>query len=617
MDNVRVCTASPPLKDTWRSDLLAVGGYLGLALLITWPIIFHLHHEVIGYPLCTNRMHVWVLWIVKQLLFAGFSPTVTNYIFYPSGADMVRLYGSDLLYPVVLSPLVALLSAGVVFNLKILFSFTMAPLGAYKLARHLGVQRVPAWVGGALFMASSYFLLETFNGVSELIAVEWVPFFALYLMRSQEKGRWRDSLLCVLFGLLAAYSSGYNIFFALLFGLVYMAHRFYSGGLRGGAWRRSFRPSHLVLTGALIGVGLVPLGLLHLSGGTSAAVKDEHADMLDPAVTPKSDASAAVMRFFRPGRNEIPEKRITGNGIVKKTNTTYTVYLGYGLMALALLGALRGGPRANLWSLTACFFLLVCLGPFLHITDEWVKLWGYMIPMPGLLLYKILPGFDVTIRHTYRYVAMAHLALGILAALGLEWLRGKIPSARARAAATAGALGLCLLEVLAVGPTPWPIPRASTEVPEFYHQLAEDGENYPIVDLPYSDHLQHLQPLLMAQTVHGKKLIAGAVEFRLTADERGFINSVPLAQNFMREEDIARPLNRGELEQSLRTLKTAKFRYILVRDQDFQSPGSASAANRFLDKIFGPPEEMSGGIKVYKVSQGRSGTSTPGAKPAR
>ena len=121
----------------------------------------------------------------------------------------------------------------------------------------------------------------------------------------------------------------------------------------------------------------------------------------------------------------------------------------------------------------------------------------------------------------------------------------------------------------------------------------------------------------MAQTVHGKKLIAGAVEFRLTADERGFINSVPLAQNFMQEEDIARPLNRGELEQSLSTLKTAKFRYILVRDKDFQSPKAASEANRFLNKIFGPPEEKSGGIKVYRVNQGRSGTSTPGAAPVR
>ena len=56
-------------------------------------------------------------------------------------------------------------------------------------------------------------------------------------------------------------------------------------------------------------------------------------------------------------------------------------------------------------------FVLICLGPHLWVTEERLLIFGKIVPMPGLLLYKILPGFDVTVRHSYRYVAMAHLCL--------------------------------------------------------------------------------------------------------------------------------------------------------------------------------------------------------------
>ena len=152
-------TAPRPMSHRVGLELAVLLAYVGLAILITWPLIQQLDTHIIGYENCTNRMHVWVLWVVKQMLGTGDMSVNTDYIFYPNGSNMVRLYGSDLFYPVVLSPLVHALSPAVVLNLKVMFSFFMAPFGGYLILRHVGVFRPAAWLGGALFFFMPYFLL--------------------------------------------------------------------------------------------------------------------------------------------------------------------------------------------------------------------------------------------------------------------------------------------------------------------------------------------------------------------------------------------------------------------------------------------------------------------------
>ncbi len=586
-----------PDSHSRRTILLVTAGYLALALLLLTPPLLGLDSELIGYPNCTNRMHVWVLWVVNQILFQGYSPIHTNYIFFPTGANLVLLYGSDLFYPVVLSPLVALLSAGVVFNLKLIFSFTVGPLGAFLMIRHIGAGRRAAWVGGALYMAAPYFLLETFNGVSELVAMEWIPFTILYLMRTlRSEGSKKDALLCALFAMMSAYSSGYNIFFLFFIGVILVIARLISHW-KSVPWRR------LVLMGLVCGVGMIPLGLLHREGQTSTRVQEEHMDMFDAESTPRMDSSAALVRFFRPGRNNIPWTKTYGDGTVKTTNTTYTVYLGYGVLALALLALFLRRPGAWLWGAASLFFVLICLGPHLWVTEERLLIFGKIVPMPGLLLYKILPGFDVTVRHSYRYVAMAHLCLAVLSAMGLQWILDKASSSMARWGITAAAMAVCLGEVLLIGPAPWPLPRTSTRVPAYYTELAQEEGDFPIIELPYSDFLEHLQPILMAQTVHGKKLIAGAVHHRLGEEELRLMNKVPLALNWLRDDDITRPLDNSQIALSVKVLQAAGFRYVVVRDGDFESKERAREVHEFLTDIFGEPAPKPGLIKVYDVGK--------------
>ena len=583
----------------WRVEALALAGYLVLALLLTWPLLLHLHDRLIGHEHCTNRMHLWVLWMVKQMLFSGQAPVQTEHIFYPFGTNLVRLYGSDLLYPLVLSPLTELLSAAVVFNLKILLSLTFAPYGVFRLLRYLGTGRAAAWGGGALFTSMPYFLRETLNGVSELVAVEWVPFAVLYLLRSQDRGRRRDVGLAVLFALLASYSSGYNAFFLFFFGAVLVAHRLVTARERGEWWRR-VRARQLGVVAGLCLLGLLPYALLHRSGGTTRSLSVELSDVLDPSNRPMADSSASVATYLRPGRNEIPLERIGEHGRLEVINTTHTTYLGYGVLVLALMGLLRG-RRPSLWWATAGVFVLVSAGPHLCISGDPVVVGGVRIPMPGLLLYKLVPGFDVTMRHSYRYVAMVHLALAVLAGLGLHWLVSRVRSGAARHVLVPGAVALCLAEVLAVGPAPYPIPMTTLEVPPIYRELAADPQSYAIMELPHEDDLNFLQPYLYYQTVHGKPMIDGAVHSRLSKAELSFIRKVPLAWAFIHEEDMLLPLDRRQVTYSVEMLRAARFRYALVHDALFKTRSQARLANVRMEKIFGKPIRTVGGIRQYDI----------------
>ena len=593
-------TAPRPMSHRVGLELAVLLAYVGLAILITWPLIQQLDTHIIGYENCTNRMHVWVLWVVKQMLGTGDMSVNTDYIFYPNGSNMVRLYGSDLFYPVVLSPLVHALSPAVVLNLKVMFSFFMAPFGGYLILRHVGVFRPAAWLGGALFICMPYFLLETFNGVTELVSVEWIPFAVLFTFRTLDRGRVTNAALAALFFLLSTYSSGYNAFFLMMFFVVFVIYRVVVE-LRGERKWSRMRPKLLAVTGVLCALGMLPLVVLHKAASTSASVKSEHTDMVKPNLRPGSDSSAELVTFFRPGRNQIPLMRRDGDGNVHKTYTTYTTYLGLSVLALAVLGVITARRRSRPWLVLTVVFFLVSLGPFLRFHERPLLIADYGLPMPSLLLYYILPGFEVTVRHTYRYVTMLHLMLAILAGLGVQWIL-VLARQRWRQVAFFGITAvLCFTEILAFGPAPYPIPRTSRDVPSVYEELAADGQQYAIIELPYEDYLEFLQPHLYWQTTHGKKLIAGAVHHRIGPPELSLIRKAPLALNFMHEATIADKLEPKEIKASIKLLSAAGFRYVLLHETMFKDRTRVKKAKAFLTSVFGPPKEKPGKISLYEI----------------
>ena len=82
--------------NSWiESHRNAVFVYLLLSLVLTYPVLLHPIDTVVGHEKASVACHVWVIWWAQQSF-----QLHTPLIFFPYGADVVQLYGSDLLSPI-------------------------------------------------------------------------------------------------------------------------------------------------------------------------------------------------------------------------------------------------------------------------------------------------------------------------------------------------------------------------------------------------------------------------------------------------------------------------------------------------------------------------------------
>lgn len=570
-----------------------------VATLITWPLVLDPFLIVMGHPRCTNLIHVWTLWAFAQNISQGELPIISPHIFHPVGANIIRLYGSDLLYPTLLAPLQQWLAPEVVFNLRLFSSFWLAPLSMWGLLRWLGVSGLAAFVGATLFIMSPFFLLESLNGVNELVAVEWLPLAVWMILKSLESLQLRYAALAALFSILSVYANGYSAFFLLIFGLIAVLHHLLFGE---PPLLKQSRVGQGVAVLMVATLGALPYVALHQTGDTHGALTAESRAFTKANTAPTADAAADLLRFFRPGRNNIPETFVRDDGRRDKVYTTYTTYLGFTTLTLALWSLRRRHPRTRLWVWGAMGFFAIALGPYLRVGGTTPTVGGAAIGLPTLLLYDLLPGFAVTARHTYRYVTMVHLCLAVLAAFGVQHLLSRWPDLKGRLLAAGGILTIAGLEILRGGPAPWPIPHTQLVVPPFYAELAASSTPGAIIELPFTrNHLRDLQRYLFFQTRHGRPWIDGAMQFRVEPSSLGFVNEVPMAQNFLAEGTINDPLTREAITTSVTRLKEAGFKYILVHDQWFDQEEDNMSAHTWLSTLFGPPRRTPGDVAVYEI----------------
>ena len=207
----------------------------------------------------------------------------------------------------------------------------------------------------------------------------------------------------------------------------------------------------------------------------------------------------------------------------------HQVFAGFAVLALAALGALRawrgrkpGRLRAwvGLWLLALLTFVILALGPVLHIGGQTALLpGGGEIPLPYAWLVRVVPFMDIS-RSVSRFDAMVMLALGMLAALGLDGLIRRLPGWRGQIVAFA-AIALIVFEFL-----PAPYPMSLPDTPEWYKTLAVDPRPGAVLNLPMN---WDRPGYLLYQTEHGKPL---SVAYISRDDPRTLTDRVPVLQHF-------------------------------------------------------------------------------------
>lgn len=572
-----------------------------LAVLLTWPVALAPHGALLGHPACSAGCHAWVLWFAGARALPTGSVT-TDLLFFPHGADAFRLYGSDVLGPLLLGPLNRWFPASLLYNLQVLAAACANGVAAWLLARDRGHGHGAALVAGVVYEASPFLAHELLNGTSELYLAAPLPLFLLGLLRILDgrAGVGAVALTGVAAGL-GGLASAYTPFFLLLAAVVVVGHRLVGRlepVLSAPVLQRAAAAAGLA---ALV---LVPLLVAHRRHGSFAAYARQ--DGWDTASTPLPDGGVDLLAFLDPRDLVLPVPVLQPDGTVYEYWTLGTAYQGIVALGLGLYGILRRRPveaEAGVrepWVALAVVAGLVSLGPWLVVAGDIVRIGGDPVPLPSLVLRELFPPFAVTAPHTYRYLLPAMLGVALAAAEGARRLPR--PSLAVLAAL------LVAGESLLLSPVPWPLPTQPLPRGPAFDALSAAPRG-GVLTLPFeANDLGDLSWGLLAQTVHGQPWVDGGIHFRAEPASLALYGENALLAALSGGPSVALP-DAAATRDGLRGLAEAGVRHVLLARDRFPPAGPRSGAapsrddpaqvEAWLTHHLGPPTADDGTTALF------------------
>jgi len=509
-----------------RTHLLVLGLYTALAVVLTWPLVRHLSTHVPGsYTWAFDEYtFVWNTWWFRYALFdLGQNPLYSTHTFYPLGISLV-LYTYNLFNALVSLPLQPFLPLPAISNLTFLLATVLSGYGTFLLVEYLlpntrhasRITHHAAFLAGLIYAFGSYRLVYASIGHYDMWSTEWIPFYALFLLKTVREPRLRNAILAGLFLVLAMLC---EMIFGVFLGMLTLVVLAFALGRRG---RANVSGGLSALLGRLIVMSLVatllyspvlvPI-LREMSSGYELAgwgdAQKLSVDLLG-LVTPTA--------LHPLGGNWTETLRQTREGTARFHDVN-TVFLGWAGLGLAVVGALRYRRRLATWISSAILFAIFSLGPLLQINGHSIfDLDGLMVnvPLPFILLHYI-PVVKAN-RVPNRFSVVLMLALAILTGFGAHWLLRKMASGKQQPAY----LLLVPCALLLAAPLlfeHWsvPLPLTDARIPPVYEQVAADPADFAILQLPLgwrnSFGVQGAENTRTQyyQTYHRKRLLSGNI----------------------------------------------------------------------------------------------------------
>lgn len=490
-----------------------------------------------------------------------------------------------------LAPATWLGGAALAMNLYVVGNLVFAAWAAGRLAR--AVVRGPDGGAGSdaaatfaalAFAATPQLLAQVHNGITETVAVGWLPLYALALVRLGEAPTLRRGALAGLAGAACAWANAYWGVFAAGIGVVWVA------ALALRTPRRARRAVPALFAGLAAGaVAVAPAALAFrasLDAGDAVVARDPGFVWASLVGHNMSD----LLDFFRPG------DRQSAALVALDDDLRVVVYLGWASLVAAALGLRRDPARARPWAAGALAAFVLALGPFLYAGGQYVRLGEAWVPLPFLALFDLVPGLS-RVSHAFRFVLLAGLFLSVLGAVG-------VAAARRPWRWGLGLGAAVLAEALFASPAPFPAPVSNTDIPAAYADLvAAPGEPVAaVLDLPVTAQVLARSRATWFQALHGR-----AVPWGLNDPLPPALVANPLAGFLVRLErspvDTLDPaIPALDLEVGRRALADAGYRWILVH-REMYPPARVGPTVEVLRLVCGEPEEI-GGIVRFRVDGG-------------
>ncbi len=579
-------TSEPPLESRrwpWpKPSGLVFGALAVLTLILSWPLIARLSTRLPGTATWAfdESTFAWNIWYFKHaLLDLGASPLHSDLIWYPLGIDLI-LYTYNFFNAVVALPLQVAFNLPLASNVTLLLATALSGFGAYLLTYNVlrttyyvlpaadGVQsdsrampnkqyardpqstrntqytprstqyairntqhaHLAALLAALIYAFASNRAIYAAMGHYDMVTTQWLPFYALYLLKLLREPRLKNALMAGLFFALAAYAEMIFASFLVLLSLVLLLACWRELRSR---WRAVGR---LALAGVIAAVlwspALVPIAREFLRGdyalegwGESLKLSADVVGLVTPTDLNPLFGSAEAQGLSPSARWQTALRAVEEGK--SRFGDVNTVFLGWVTLGLAALGGWLGRRRLRGWVWSAIVFGVLVLGPLLQVNGRYrfsldhLLPEGVTLPLPFAILHFI--PFVNANRAPNRNSVILMLALAVLAGCGVWWLLSRISAPRAAGqpsrvnaplALTAACLlaALVLLEHLAV-----PLPTTDARAPEVYEQIAAEPGQFAIMQLPLgwrnsfgalgSEQTQ----LQYFQTVHGKPMIGGNI----------------------------------------------------------------------------------------------------------
>ncbi len=461
-------------RSLWREGLRVTLLYAGLTLVLVYPLTIHPASTafVLGGDTALN---LWTLgWDLHAFVHQPFALFDAN-IFYPL-AHTLAYSENELGNAMVAAPFLWM-SGNLVLamNAAALLSVVLCGVGAYLLARRIGLAPSSATLAGLIYAFSPPRFFRI--GQLHLTAVQWIPFCLAYLHAYLDFGERRDLWwACAFFGLQALTSGHGGVFLALSAGLLVAWRTALGRPLRPVTWLRDagLPGALLIALGALV---FLPYHAVQVEMGLSRTLQDGY----DFAPTGASYLASTthVHAFLLSALTDAP--------ILRDANALlFPGYLPILLAGAALWpGAARGRD-------TSFYGLLAML-----------SLWLSIGPAGGL--YRLVyawPGFNF-IRVSSRYTILTVLALAVLAAAGFgRWTVRFTPTKRRMFAVLAGALLVGEFAAFPLEPEAYP-----PEIPAVDRWLATQPKPFVVAEFPVQE--RWLPHYMLHSMAHWQKTIAG------------------------------------------------------------------------------------------------------------
>lgn len=483
-----------------RRDLAILAIYFLLSLLLTYPLVAHFDTFGPGHGV-DDPAQTWSLWWFKYATFdLSTSPLNTDYLFYPLGINLVA-YTPTFLNGAISIPLQFVSNVIAAQNLIVLFSLVASGYGAYLFVREIlsrfdgyadSSRTIAAALAGGVYAFGAWHINYVVAGHFMLLSNEWIPYFALCLIR-WDKPAWRYGALAGLFFVMATWTElTFAPFLAILTAL-YLLYQIvvlrFSASIRAGLQTIVL---NLVAMGVVSAAGICPLVLNLFSDF------QRYGYYLTSGVGRIQIFSAEPVSFFFPSA----QHPLLGAwaSTITNTNTSYA-FIGYAVLVLAALGfyAQRASHAARFYAIAALFFALMMLGPTLILGGQ-----STGIPMPFAAL-RAIPFVNAN-RYPVRFNVMLMLALAPLIAFGAAKL---LQTQRGKTILTA------LIALLAFEQLVLPIPLSDLRVPAVYQTIRDEPGDFSVLELPLgwrgSISLQGKMEdrAQFFQTVHHKRLLGG------------------------------------------------------------------------------------------------------------